>query len=205
MRLTTSVKTIETLNKKCRFFWRLDEIFSSRPNNTPVITVDSLHTNDEPSHSQNNLSIEPELFVNSMEWPDSDRDDNDNNDDLLSSNNESTPTPLSSHSRKRKEPASTPHQRGKRDIDLHHMFELNWSQWAAQEEKRVKMEADSKRELYILQCQQEKERDERMALREREREERQYKWQREQEKEREERQHELLKNLLTTVIKEIRG
>lgn len=81
------------------------------------------------------------------------------------------------------------------------MFELNRSQWAAQEEKRVKLEADNKRELYILQCQQEKERDERMALREREREERQFQW----EREREERQHELLKNLLATVIKEIRG
>lgn len=45
------------------------------------------------------------------------------------------------------------------------MFDLNRSQWAAQEEKRVKIEADNKREIYILQCQQEKERDESMALR----------------------------------------
>ena len=124
--------------------------------------------------------MDHELFVDPVEWPDSDREDNGNNEDLPSSNPESeTSTPLPSHSRKRKEPASTPHRRGRRDIDLHHMFELNQSQWAAQEEKWVKMEADSKHESYILQCQQEKERDERMALREREREECQFQWERE--------------------------
>ena len=152
--------SIEALNKKCCFFWRLDKIFRTWPNNRSVITVDSLQDNNPClSPTLNNLSIDPELFVNLIEWPDSDREDNDGHkNDELSSPNPSVATP-SNGSRKRKEPASTSHQQGRGDnnIDIHHMFELNQSQWAAQEEKQIKIEASSKQEFYMLQMQQEKE------------------------------------------------
>jgi len=60
---------LEVLNKKCRFFWRLDEIFGTRPNNNPVITADTLPPQEPPSQQQEPPSRPQEAPSHPQEAP----------------------------------------------------------------------------------------------------------------------------------------
>jgi hypothetical protein len=65
---------LEVLNKKCRYFWRLDEIFGTRPNNNPVVISETLGQRPQlpsPSRSQSQLPSDS-LILGSDEWPASD-------------------------------------------------------------------------------------------------------------------------------------
>ncbi|KAN0077841.1 hypothetical protein V8E54_006145, partial [Elaphomyces granulatus] len=58
----------EVLNKKCKFFWRLDEIFGTRPNNVPVTSSDSLPPPQPRLPSQSQPQTQPQTPLDSPEW-----------------------------------------------------------------------------------------------------------------------------------------
>ena len=94
---------LEVLNKKCKFFWRLDEIFGTRPNNNPVVTTDTLpqqepeqeqpESQQEPlSESQPQMEFDP-LILGSDDWPESEAERQEPGDHANSSRNSAAPTP----------------------------------------------------------------------------------------------------------------
>jgi len=93
----------EVLNKKCKFFWRLDEIFGTRPNNNPVVTNDTLPQQEPeqeqqepqqepPSESQPQMEFDP-LILGSDDWPESEAERQEPGDHADSSRNSAAPTP----------------------------------------------------------------------------------------------------------------
>ena len=181
-----------------------------QPNNDiPVIAVDSL-TPPNPNKFQALQPKVPQIAPDITQCPDSGRED---------TSNSTKSTPELNQSQKRKEPLTTSQERtnvNSHGVDLQHMFNVDRSTLEDREVKWMKMEADSKRELFLLQIQYEKEREERNHQREKELQERRHKWemeleerrykreseQYEREKEQDERFHRLLENLVSIMVRE---
>lgn len=136
-------------------------------NNTPVIAGDSLMPpNEFQASSQQNG---PEIVLDITQGPDSGREDTSNSVSELI-------TPIY-QSRKRKEPPTTSQGRTSvngHGVGLQDMFKVDQSTWEALEEKRMKIEADTQRELFLMRIQHEKELEERRIQHEKERDERRY-------------------------------
>lgn len=152
-----------------------------QPNNTPVITVDSTPPIEPRASQQNGPEIAPDITQSS----DSGREE-------TSYSSSELDTPIY-QSRKRKEPPSTL-QREQEDryesVDRREMLRANQSTWEALEEKRMKIEADIQRELFVMRIQHEKELEERRI---------------QHEKERDERKHRLTESLFSIIMEELRS
>lgn len=164
-----------------------------RPNNIPVnvTTVDSLTPPIEPREPQQNSS---EIASDTTQSSDSLREET-----SYSSSELDTPA---YQSRKRKEPPSTL-QRGQEDeygdVELRDILRDNQRNREALEEKRMKIEADNQRELFMMRIRHEKEMHERRIQHEKERDERRIQHQ----MERDERKRRLVEKLFSMIKEEI--
>ena len=154
-------------------------------NSIPVIAIDSL-TPPNPNKFQALQPNVPQIAPNTTQCPDSGREDTSN------------PTSELNQSQKRKEPPTTSQREmaaNSNGVDLQDMFNVDRSTLENREVKRMKMEADSKRELFLLQIQYEKEREARNHQWEKELQERRHKWEKELEERRYERERQRESNM----------
>lgn len=187
----------EVLNRKCRFFWRLDEIFGTRPNNNPIVTVDTLITPLElPSESQTPLPSDP-FALGLDDWPESDLDQQENvraSREVVQVDEEPEPTPApSTRARlKRKSSTSLRKNKGYGDGELQKLVELNRSDWAEREEKRLRIQADTQIEIARIQANnQEKLLDKQLEM---QREDRAL------QRERDEKQLQMFQNIVASIV-----
>jgi hypothetical protein len=176
---------LEVLNKKCRFFWRLEEIFGTRPNNNPVVTADTL-SSQQPLESQSQSQYNS-LTLGSDDWFESElagqQESNDrangavnspgNQSEVsspsstssaaptssvqpdvstIASSTNSAPAPASSTSIQSRQKSSASSRRTKGDGELKRLVELNRSDLAEREEKRLKIQSDTQIEVARIQA-----------------------------------------------------
>jgi hypothetical protein len=196
---------LEVLNKKCGYFWKLDEIFGARPNNNPAVTSDTLSQRVQlPSPWQTPSQLPSDsLILSPNDWPENDPeqqhnfsasrevdedavDDSNSSDDLPAA---STPVPSAGTSTstrlKRKSSISGRGNRRRGNGDLTRLPELNRNDWAEREEKRLKMQADTQLQIARIQA---------------ESQERILEIQMRRDKERDERQLQMFQSLMDSVI-----
>lgn len=172
----------ELLNRKCRFFWRLDDIFGERMNNIPTITIDSLTFTQE--------DIPP---IGPDEWPDSDaeallQEENDSSSEVLNTQPPTsiqTPTPISSQSCVSKRRPSRSPYRERGALDIKALLDQNRDSWTDREEKRLCIQGDIQLQIARMQAESQ----ERLLER-----------QMQMDMDRDERQMQLIQNLITTVV-----
>ncbi|KAN0069405.1 hypothetical protein V8E54_012420 [Elaphomyces granulatus] len=196
---TSSVNAV--LNKKCRFFWRLDKMFGTRPNNNPVVvTSDTLSPHEQPSESQ--FQSQPNPLVLD-DWPDSEPDDRANDAPTPSPPPTSAAPALTSPRTQPRPNPSGSSRRNKGDGELKRLAKLNRSDWAEREEKRQKIQADTQIEVARIQAEsQERIMDKQLQM-QKEESERQMQIQREERelhREREERQFQMFQGMMTSMI-----
>lgn len=188
---------VEVLEKKCAFFWRLDDIWSTRPNLTPIAPVETSSSQANTSIAQNSPD---HLELGADEWPDSDVDlgETREGEDISEQSTNNTMTCRSQTPRSR---LSAP-RRGGKDSAFREFFESNQKHRYERSENRTKMEAEthieiariqaeSSQRLLSQQMQFDREREERQA----EREERQA----ERDRENAERQMTMLRMILDSL------
>jgi len=196
----------DVLNKKCRFFWRLDKMFGTRPNNNPVVvTSDTISPHEQPSESQ--FQPQPNPLVLD-DWPESESDDRANDAPTPSppptsaapSAAAAAPAPTSPRTQPRPNPSP---RRNKGDGELKRLAKLNRSDWTEREEKRQKIQADTQIEVARIQAEsQERIMDKQLQM-QKEESERQMQIQREERelhREREERQFQMFQGMMTSMI-----
>ena len=209
---------LEVLNKKCRFFWRFDEIFGTRLNSNPVITADTLSQQQLPSEQAPPSELQPQtqfdpLLLGPDDWPESDAEQQESGDHAESLRNgvartrapsTSATSVLASSARTQSRPRpSASSRRNKGDGEFRRLVELNRRELAEREEKRQKIQADAQIEVARIQAaSQERIMEKKMQMK-REEGEKQMQVQREErelQREREERQLQMFQAMMASMI-----
>jgi len=161
--------------KKCRFFWRLDEIFGARSNNEPVIAAADTESPQPhpqvPSHLQSRRPLEP-LVLDTDESDQEQQEERQNprasrevDEDvpgredsanlnnglnLLPSSQPETCTAVLSTSIRSKSKSGAA-RNGNNDGGLKRLLDLDRSDWVGREEKRLKMQGDLQLQITRMQ------------------------------------------------------
>jgi hypothetical protein len=182
---------LEVLNKKCRFFWRLDGIFGTMPDNNHTLPSQDLPSEPRSQSQTNPLmlgsDIRPESANNALTSPPP---------TTAASTPSNAPPPVSPMTQLRpKSSASARRNKGDGEV-IKRLVDLNRGDWGEREEKRQKIQADAQIEVARIQAEsQERIVEKQLQIqREMQREERQL------QREREERQLQMFQGMMSSMI-----